>query len=232
MNTLDSDLPTIGRAEWTIARISEAESPYYPLCESGPLCPLLDDDGLLYDFYVTGGLRHEIKRFCKTHHWEGKPRTLAMTDTAFKKLIRSMCNSFEARQALKASNDYIELHDAIWIWLKKTNKTLYDRAKSFGHQDKSGKLFMTSSELGRLLAEVGDEDLPSIRSSLIYLGLAFAMLDTKSRVELIAKIVALFPDTVDGLGLSAKPSDLPDHTSAPTPKSARKRSPSPKGQNG
>lgn len=197
---------------WTAIRISQARSPYYPLDELGPLCPLLDDEELLFAFYKTGSMRQKIKRFCKIKRWAGQPSIpRVMTDAALKNLLRSMCNSSDARRMLKASRENIELHDAIWAFMTNANKPIYDAAKSLCHLDRSGKkCFIKPTQLSRLFETFSHDDSPETRRSLIHIALAFAMLKEAYCAELIAEVVARYPETIPALGLSRESIAQPD----------------------
>ena len=207
MNTTEPD-----QHKWTPEAIAEARSPFYPLCESGPLCPLLDDPELLFDFYVTSGLRQGVKRFLKTHRWEGRPKSpYAMNDEILTQMLHSMCNSPDARRLLRASRDSLALHYAIWAWLDHTNKDLFKAAQEHAHLDEAGKYFMTPAELGTFLDARRIDDDAAIDRQLTYLAVAFAMLQDESRAELLAEVIYRFPGTARDLGVTTDtPETEPD----------------------
>jgi hypothetical protein len=206
MNDRNSFKAEVNQKEFTSVRNGLAQSTCYPLCESGPLCPILDDEDLLFDFYIVAGMRQHIKRFFKTNRWEGKPQVRVMTDSALKNLLQSVHNSPEARRMLITFDKNIALHQAIWGWLKIENKTIYDIALSFCHQDEKGKCYMSPSELGQFLEKLRNCDSPT-KQTIIYLALAFAMLEKESSIDLITEVVIRYPETMPELGLFFDPVD-------------------------
>lgn len=199
--------------QWTAESVEAMNSSFYPLCESGPLCPLLDDENLLFEFYIGGNLRQEVKRFCKIHRWSGRPQSsYAMTDDALRKLLRSMCNSPEARRMLKSSGESIALHNAIWAWLSNSNRVLFKKVESSCHKDKSGKVFISPKELGVLLDVPGDVNAPDIARSKIFLSLAFAMLENEFRSAHVAELLNRVPELAVGLGLTPQACERSEHT--------------------
>ena len=77
-------------------------SDYYPFLERGVLIPFLDDEELLYDFYLKANCKRELKQFCKRVNWEGKPSVPRVVDEpALMALLRSACNSYDARKKLE-----------------------------------------------------------------------------------------------------------------------------------
>lgn len=199
MNSLITNNETTQR-EWTARKVIEAKSPYYPLCKSGPLCPLLDDANLLFEFYISSHKRKAIKHFCKSKKWENKPNYLVMTDSTLKLLIRSMCNSPQARRMLIEQGENNALHQAIWHSEKSKNESLFEKVYLYCYDD-NGLTFIKPNQLDRLLNEIADGDSLSIRTTLIYLSLAFAMLEDESCAEIVAQIANRYPETLGALGL-------------------------------
>ncbi len=188
---------------WTSEQIEAAESPFYPLCESGPLCPLLDDPELLFDFYVKGRQRQQVKRFLKTHRWEDRPKFgYAINDGVLTQALHSMCNSPDARRLLRVSHASLELHNAMWAWLDQTDNGLFKAVQQYAHQDEAGKYFMTPAELGTFLDDQLGQGRLESNVPLLYIGVAFAMLQPDSRTELLAEILQRFPEAASYLGLA------------------------------
>ena len=113
-----------------------AKSPFFPISESGRLCPLLDKEDLLLDFFVSSNKRHELKRFCKAKTWNGKPKLpTVMTDNALKGLLRSACNSPEARRMLRNSDKEIGLHQAIAESIASKKQELFVQVMQLCHEN-------------------------------------------------------------------------------------------------
>ncbi len=215
MQTQESFTSTANHKEWTAEKISEANSSYYPFSSSGPLCPILNDENLLLTFYPPGNNRKEIKRLLKTKVWPNKPKmplSISMSDDALKKLLKSMWNSPEARQLIKKHNK-LELHNAIWEWFQTTNPETLNLLKTYCHKNKNknkpNNLFITPEHLGNFFNELNKTELSSIRNSLIYITLAFGMLENKLCSEYFYKILKIYPDASHEIGIENKPTNLP-----------------------
>ena len=217
-----TDLPNrlVINRDWSPESVYLANSVYYPLCPSGPLCPLLDDGDLLFDFYTISGFRQQIKGFCKSKPWGGKPKLpFSMTDKHLKLFLLSLFNSPDARQLLSVFGKKHELCHAIWNWLKNTNAPLYDMVLLHCYEKTPGVLYIKPGELGRFIEMASCDDSPTIRNSLIYLALAFAMLDDESCVEIISIIAVRYPESAYGLGLICESveqlQEIPEPTAEP-----------------
>jgi hypothetical protein len=113
---------------------------------------------------------------------------------------------------LHTSSDGILLHNVIWGWLDNVNKTLFEAAKSCGHQNAKGDVFMTPEELGCFLDVPDGDDAAQVRRQKIYVALAFAMLEPESRAPLVAQLLNRFPEAAVGLGLLPQPPQTQDQS--------------------
>lgn len=199
------------KVTWTPGAIAAAESPYYPMCEDGPLCPLLDDPDFLFQVYIDGGLRKPVKRFLKTQRWPGRPQRTGyvMTEDSLRVLLHSMCNSAGARHRLNGQHKNLRLHNAIWVWLRHIDKNLLGLALEIGHHE-GKKCFMTPAELGRFLDAGQKARLETDHARLHYVSVAFAMLQPKQRNELLAELLGRFPKLAADLGLGLAEDSLAD----------------------
>ena len=195
------DVQLVGIPE---TRKNVANSPFFPICESGPLCPLLDDEDLLLDFFVNSNKRQELKRFCKTKNWDGKPKLpTVMTDGALKGLLRSACNSPEARQMLRISDKGIGLHQAIAGSVAVKKHELYEEVMQLCYEKKGKgglKRFLKPGRLAEFLENFGSDG--DDRELLFFLVLAFAMLEEETRVDLIYQLIKRFPHIAESVGVS------------------------------
>lgn len=179
---------------------------FYPICESGVLCPLLDDEDLLYSFYDFPNYRKSIKQFCKKNKWIGKPPVpVSMNVESLKKLIHSMCNSAEVRQKLVSKE--IPLHMVIWHWASIEHKDIYNKVLSACHERNDRRKYLKIADFKRVLDE--EKGNPENRDVFIYLALAFAMLQKKEAVDFILIIVEEYPDIIYKLiGSDVKDNEL------------------------
>lgn len=166
---------------------------YYPFVESGPLFPLLDNEDLLYEFYFKSNKIKDIKNFCKKTKWTDKPeQPRVLEKEQFKKIIRSMCNSHEARQKLSKGIKGLALHQVIWQWFRCEYSELYKKVTRLCIKNKDKRYFITLEKLKEFSyienAESKSDNLP-----LTYISLAFAMLQKELRIELSHEIVKNHP---------------------------------------
>jgi hypothetical protein len=173
-------------------------TPYYPFTLDGPLCPLLNDAGVLSSFYAEESLHHTIKQFCKRTTWPGKPAvSYGVGPKKLKELLLSLFNSPVARAALRQKSekgrcDYLD--NAIWQWLTIANPTLRDRLSGCC-DDIKGKLFIKRGAWVALLVKIQSEK-PSVDTvtQLAYAALAFAMLQEDDRHALGEAFLSAFPE--------------------------------------
>ncbi len=92
----------------------------------------------------------------------------------------------------------IALHHAIWHWLRIEHEPIYNAAFSFCYRDENHRYFIKPSEFGQFLEKFGNNDSLTNRP-VIYLALAFAMLQKESAVELIAEVATRYPEIIPKL---------------------------------
>ena len=126
-----------------------------------------------------------------------------MTDNALKGLLRSACNSPEARRMLRNSDKEIGLHQAIAESIASKKQELFVQVMQLCHENNDkGKprKFLSPTKLEEYLESSGSSD--DDRELVIFLGLAFAMIDEENRIELIYQLLRKFPDAADDMGVS------------------------------
>lgn len=186
--------------EWSPIKIKDMNFDYYPLSSSGPLLPLLDNEELLYEIYIKSEYRTEVRNFCKTKHWIGKPVHPVVTDKALRPLIRSMGNSFQARKMLIAASNDIEIHSALWKYVIKTDEISYKKILDFCYT-KDKKTFITPEGVKKFLTAIKSET-PAASNSVIYLIIAFGMLQQEFAADFFSELFNIFPDSLGAIGLN------------------------------
>ena len=173
-------------------------SSYYPFLEQGLLIPFLDDENILFDFYIKANKRKPIKQFCKKFQWEGKPDLPRIVDDqALKVLIRSMCNSADAREKLVKRDNGCELYHVIWSWLRREHSELFKKIFNICFENKESSYYIDIDKLKELL--VSDEGILKHKLPLAYIIIAFAMLQKKERFTLGFEIFNKYPDLASDL---------------------------------
>ncbi len=172
-------------------------SSYYPFSEHGSLIPLLDDGNILFDFYIKANKRRDIKQFCKKVKWKDKPDLpRVVDDPALKELIRSMCNSADAREKLIRRDNGCELFHVIWAWLRVEYNELFEKISNICFRgkgkNKNSNYFIDIDKLKELL--VDEEASLKDKLPLVYIITAFAMLQKKERFTLGFEIFNKYPD--------------------------------------
>jgi hypothetical protein len=166
---------------------------YYPFVESGPLFPLLDNEDLLYEFYFKSNKIKDVKNFCKKTKWTDKPeQSRVLEKEQLKKIIRSMCNSHEARQKLSKGIKGLALHQVIWQWFRCEYPELYEKVTRLCINNKDKRYFITIEKLKEFLY-LEDIESKSDNLPITYISLAFAMLQKELRIELGLEIVKSHP---------------------------------------
>lgn len=188
-----------GIGDWSPAKIKEMNFEYYPLCTSGPLLPFLNSEELLYDIYVKAGYRAEVKAFCKSKNWPGKPIHQVVTDKALRQLTHSMCNSHQARKMLIAAANDIEVHSALWRYVGKIDLIFFQKIKEFCYT-KDEKTFIDPSGVKEFLTAVKSE-VSVVPTSVIYLIVAFGMLQPELCEDFLSELFNIFPDSLGIIGL-------------------------------
>jgi hypothetical protein len=180
----------------------------YPLDPEGPLCPLLDDGTLLLEIYEGGGSKQEIKKFIKRNRWPGKPPiSYAVGPETMKKMLLSLHSSSEGRKRLASATSNHEeppvLYQVIWNWLGTQNPKLVQAVDDFSHT-RGDKVFVSAEQYSGLLdarfkeEECGDEE----KKQLVFLGLAFAMLQPEESPALLNVIGERLSDYKEAVGLA------------------------------
>jgi hypothetical protein len=201
---------------WTPERIKDINSPFYPLCASGSVLPFIDSEDLLFEMYASAGLRSEVKYFCKNKNWVGKPIYTLITEKTLKSLIRSMCNSQQARRMLVTAANDIEVYTAIWRFVKKIDPAIVElfSQRCF---TKGNKLYIDHTKIREIYESIGEVESSTSRKSAMYLTSAFAMLQPEICYELFSELANSYPESIDILGLIAQPS-CPAHLDDFSPK--------------
>lgn len=198
----------VSQQNWTPEKIKNINSPFYPLCASGKIFPFIDSEDLLFEMYASAGLRSEVKSFCKNKNWAGKPIYTLITEKSLRSLIRSMCNSQQARRMLVTAANDIELYTAIWRFVKTFDPATVELFSQRCYT-KDDKLYIDPAKIREIYQSIrGAESFTPLKST-IYLTLAFAMLQPEICYELFSELVNSHPESVDILGLIAHPSCPP-----------------------
>jgi len=198
---------SINQQIWTPERIKNINSPFYPLCASGKLFPFMDNEDLLFEIYSSAGLRSKIKFFCKNKNWPGKPIYTLITDKSLRSLIRSMCNSQQARRMLVSAGNDIELYTAIWRFVKKSDRAMVEIFSQRCYT-KDDKLYIDPEKIQEIYNSIREVESSTSRKSTIYLTLAFAMLQPEISYELFSELINCHSESVDLLELIAQPARL------------------------
>ena len=179
----------------------------YPLSPDGPLCPLLDDGSLLLSFYEGSGAKPDVKKFIKRHRWPGKPPlSFTVGPEALKAILRNLNGSRESRDILAAATAKMEnppvLHQVIWNWLSVNDAELVNAADEHG-EVQGERVFLSPGGLGRLIAAqaAGADGSDRRTRHLVYLALAFAMLQPDDALQLLQTIGQRFPEYRGPIGL-------------------------------
>jgi len=179
----------------------------YPLNPDGELCPLLNDGAFLYDLYAGADARHDIKKFVKRSRWPGKPPvSYSVGPETMKKMLISLHNTPSGRDRVEAvtgkHENPLTLHQVIWNWLT-VNATELIKAADEKCHTKGQKVFMSPKEFVELLdsrskeiAENEDE-----KKHLVYLALAFGMLQPDDCESLLKTATDKFPEFQQAVGL-------------------------------
>lgn len=168
---------------------------YYPLIDSGPLCPLLNSGDTLLDFYTKSNKRNEIKAFCKKTNWAGKPKNAtAINDIMLKPLLISLFNSHEARKKLEMDKNDLSLCQVIWIWLSVEHKDLFKKVKSacHTHSNDKNKLFISVDSLIGILSDLKESSIEE-KKPVVLTVLAFSMLQKDDRSDFFRKMIYVDP---------------------------------------
>jgi hypothetical protein len=178
----------------------------YPLALDGPLCPLLNDGDLLYQFY-SGAFRREIKKFIRKHNWPGKPvLSYSVGSDTMKQALLSLLNAPEGRDRVTArmsqEGHELALYQAIWGWLGFQDADLLTAVEDHSHTVDE-KVFMSPRELAGLLdARLKEGELSAeARKRLAILALGFAMLQPKDRKKLVKITADRLPEFKEAIGL-------------------------------
>lgn len=183
---------------------------FYPLNLTGQLCPLLNNNDLLYGFYDKSEHRADIIKFYKDHRWDTKAKYQApFTGPELKRVLPSLLNSAHGRSLL-CSDSKLELYHIIWIWLRQTNRILYDDIIKYCINDADERIFLKPEGLALFLNSNPIEK--DIRNQIAYTVLAFSMLEPNFRLELISIFLKKFPDYSHSLGISESPIPQVEHT--------------------
>ena len=179
----------------------------YPLNPDGPLCPLLDNPALLFEFYETAGLRKELKKVCKNERWDGKPAVpYSIGPAALTSLLHSLLQSPAMRRRIAARDSgpghSPALHQAIWAWVAVRNSKLVELAEKHTHEVKD-RLFMAPSAFREMIQKAREENLLDENGplQLACLAVAFAMLQRDDARELLQVVTDLHPEYGKALGL-------------------------------
>lgn len=172
---------------------------YYPFSDSGPLIPFLDNEDILYDFYLKTNSRSKIKQFCRKTHWAGKPKLpRVIDDCVLKQLIRSLFNSYDGRKQLSSRKNDLNLYQTIWMWLGNDHRDLYQRISNVCDQVGKGSYFIDIKRLNEQL-NAGIYCEPKDMLPLTFILTAFAMLQKKDRLDLGAVIASVNPEFTSSL---------------------------------
>ncbi len=181
----------------------------YPLNLEGRLCPLLDDPGLLFDFYEAAGLRKDLKKIVKTQRWEGKPPVpYSIGPDALQKLLYSLLQSPAMRRKIasrdSSAGNSPALHQAIWGWLAARNGKLAELAEKHTHEKKD-RLFMAPSAFRETIQEAKEAEILDEQGAqqIACLAAAFAMLQPEEAQDLLQAAAEAFPEVAAPLGLPA-----------------------------
>jgi hypothetical protein len=179
----------------------------YPLDPDGGLCPLLNDGSFLYDLYAGADARHEIKKFVKRNRWPGKPPiSYSVGPETMKKMLLSLHSTREGRDRVEAvtrkAENPLTLHQVIWNWLTVHATELVKAADDHSHS-KGQKVFMSPKEFSALVNARSKEieENEDEKKHLVYLALAFAMLQPDDCKELLETATKKFPEFQEAVGL-------------------------------
>jgi len=179
----------------------------YPINPDGALCPLLNDGTFLYDLYAGADARIEIKKFVKRNRWPGKPPiSYSVGPETMKKMLVSLHSTRAGRDRVEAVTSKAEnpltLYQVIWNWLTVHATELIKAADEHSHT-KGRKVFMSPKEFVELLdarsKEIAEDE--DEKKHLVYLALAFAMLQPEDSKELLQTATSKFPEFQDAVGL-------------------------------
>jgi hypothetical protein len=166
---------------------------YYPFSDSGPLIPFLDDEDILYDFYLKTNNRPLIKQFCKKTQWEGKPKLpRVINDDILKQLMRSLFNSYDGRKKLFKNQNPLNLYQSIWNWLRNSHEDLFKKISNICDKN-AGSYFIDIKKLNEQLSN-GIYSEPTDKLPLTFILIAFAMLQKKDRFNLGVVIASINPE--------------------------------------
>lgn len=181
---------------------------FYPLNLTGPLCPLLNNNDLLYDFYDKSGHKADIIKFYKDHSWDAKAKYQApFTGPELKRVLPSLLNSVQGRVLLNLEHN-LKLHNTIWNWFLKLNEPLSNNIMKYCYVDPDGRYFLKPEGLTNFLDSIIEPVDQDTRNQIAYAILAFAMLEPDSRTGLISVFLKKFPDYSPLLGISETPIPL------------------------
>jgi hypothetical protein len=166
---------------------------YYPFSDSGPLIPFLDNEDVLYDFYLKTNSRPRIKQLCKKTQWVGKPKLpRVINDDVLKQLIRSLFNSYDGRKQLSKNQNPLNLYQTIWHWLRNSHADLFKRISNICYTN-ADSYFIDIKKLNEQLSDgIYSDSADKIPFTLILT--AFAMLQKKDRFDLGVVIASINPE--------------------------------------
>ncbi|GCF88514.1 hypothetical protein [Shewanella sp. M-Br] len=172
----------------------EKDKKYYPFCNSSKLHPLFDDKNLLLEFYISAGKKKDLKAFCKKNEWNGKPLLpRVVTNDVLATFLKSICNSSDARNKLSKCRSDIALYQVIYLWFKKSYPFLYEQIQVCCYCKESNKSYLNVGDL-HLFFEKKDIDFLGGKEPILYLLLAFAMLQSQDRLKIYEEICARYPE--------------------------------------
>ena len=179
----------------------------YPACVDGPLCPLLNDGELMLRFYESSGTKPNMKKFIKRHSWPGKPPlSYSVGPETMKNMLLHANGSAPARAILYETTAKLEnspvLYQVIWNWLSVNDPNLIQAVDNFSHTV-NDLVFITPDELrGLMESQVSADEWSEDRKiHLVYLVLAFAMLQPNESIALLRTLAERFPEMSGAVGL-------------------------------
>ena len=180
----------------------------YPAYVDGPLCPLLNNGELMLRFYESSGTKPNMKKFIKRHTWPGKPPlSYSVGPETMKKMLLHANGSAPARAVLYETTAKLEnspvLYQVIWNWLSLTDPNLIRAVDNFSHTVNE-LVFISPDELrGLMESQVSSEEWSEDRKvHLVYLVLAFAMLQPNESIALLRTLTERFPEMAGPVGLA------------------------------
>ena len=179
----------------------------YPAYVEGPLCPLLNDGELILRFYEGSGTKANMKKFIKRHSWPGKPPlSYSIGPETMKKMLLHANGSAQARAVLFEATVKMEnspvLYQVIWNWLTVNDPHLIQAVDNFSHMV-NDLVFISPEELrGLMESQVSSDEWSEDRKiHLVYLVLAFAMLQSNESITLLHTLTEPFPEMAGPVGL-------------------------------